>query len=93
MGQKEKFTKKTLEYFNRDKKLVVLGVTFMTTLDKKTFFPKHISLYCQVKNNEVLDRLEKVPLGIEIMANCYTDWVNHQGNFMDDFYLIEPEKV
>ena len=91
MDRPIKFTKQKLEYFNREKRLVILGVTFMATLDKKTYFPKHISLYCQVKSDEVLDRLEKVPIGTEIMADSYTDWANQLENFMDDFYLIEPE--
>lgn len=76
--------KMTLVRVDLQKKLAVLGTTFQATLDKKTYFPKRISLYCQVKEPAILRRLLDTPTGSEIIATITSD-LQKSVNYLDDF--------
>ena len=66
------------------KQLVVLNTTFTTTLDKVHYFPKQISLYCLVRNLEMLNQLLEIPVGNEIIATITSD-LSTGVNYLESF--------
>ena len=86
MSKNTDTTKMKLERCDPKTKLVVLGTTFMATLDKKEYFPKHISLYCQVEDSSVFEQISRIPIGTEVLAKVTSDL--HTGkNFLEGFTL------
>lgn len=64
----------TIEQIDLAARKVVLGTTFLATLDGVKRFPKHISLFTTVRKPELLARLEGLQVGDEVTATVITEW-------------------
>jgi hypothetical protein len=84
MSEELKSRKMSIEQFEPKTKIVVLGSTFSATLDKKQYFPKHVSLQCHVEDSKLIDQLSVIPVGTVICAKVHTDFSDMK-NYLDDF--------
>jgi hypothetical protein len=87
VSKKQKTSRMTIERINTTERQVVLGTTFPATLDGKNYFPKHISLYTNVRDSAVLARLANLNVGDEILANVALDQRKMQ-NYLVDFSKV-----
>ncbi|MBP8998347.1 MAG: hypothetical protein KBG10_08690 [Anaerolineaceae bacterium] len=88
MSKNTDTTKMKIERCDPKTNLVILGTTFMATLDKKKYFPKHISLYCQVEEPSLFAQISGIPIGTEIMAKVTSD-LQHGKNYLEGFTLVD----
>lgn len=88
MMTERKATKATIEQVDLIQQQVRLGIDFMATLDKKTYFPKHISLLTKVENMDILEQLSKKKSGSLISAQIKSDSEKHI-SYLEKFELID----
>ena len=88
MITERKPTKATIEKIDLANNQVRLGIDFMATLDKKTYFPKHISLLARVVDQKMFGQLAKQKLGTEILAKIRSDSVKDV-DYLENFELLD----
>jgi len=88
MSQNTDTTKMKIERCDPKANLVILGTTFMATLDKKKYFPKHISLYCKARNQSLFEQLSNIPVGSEIVATVTSDF-GTDTNYLESFSISD----
>ncbi len=87
MSTERKLTEVVIEQIDLTKMQVRLGIDFMATLDKKTYFPKHISLLTQVEDSNVFQQLVIIKPGTKILARINSDSINHV-SFLERIELL-----
>jgi len=88
MMNEQKFTKAIIEQVDLIHHQVRLGIDFMATLDKKTYFPKHISLFTKVEDMEILEQLSLMKPGTMILAQIRSGSEKHS-SYLEKFELID----
>ncbi len=88
MMNEQKFTKAIIEQVDLIYHQVRLGVDFLATLDKKTYFSRHISLITKVDNLEILEQLLLMKPGTMILAQIRSDSEKHS-SYLEKFEIVD----